>query len=129
MANQRKPATLGERLKWAREQSGLSATQVANRLGVKSQSVSAWEGDQREPRANKLLMLAGILNVSVAWLLEGSGKGPQERSIELELEEIAGRLESARSQVDKLSRQLDRATGKIDKLLERVRAARQQAAE
>ena len=33
------------------------------------------ENDLTEPRANKLQMLAGVLNVSIMWLLTGEGQG------------------------------------------------------
>jgi transcriptional regulator with XRE-family HTH domain len=127
MANRKAPDSLGERLRSAREKSGLTAKQVANRVGVKPQSLSAWEHDQREPRANKLLMLAGILNVSVAWLLEGSGKGPKVRSVELELEELETQITAARGQLQQIARELDATGRKVSALLKRVRAEREKA--
>ena len=39
-----------------------------------------WEEDRSEPRANKLQMLSGMLNVSLLWLLSGEGIGPEEPS-------------------------------------------------
>ena len=42
---------------------------IARRLGIKVETVNKWENDLAEPRANKLQMLAGILNVSLTWLL------------------------------------------------------------
>jgi transcriptional regulator with XRE-family HTH domain len=35
-----------------------------------------WENDRAEPRANRLDMLARILQVSISWLLDGQGTGP-----------------------------------------------------
>ncbi len=49
--------------------------QLARRLGVKKETVAAWENDLSEPRANKLSMMAGLLNVSIIWLLTGEGEG------------------------------------------------------
>jgi transcriptional regulator with XRE-family HTH domain len=37
--------------------------------------VRDWENDISEPRANKLQMVAGVLNVSLTWLLAGEGEG------------------------------------------------------
>ncbi|MEO0750111.1 MAG: transcriptional regulator, partial [Pseudomonadota bacterium] len=47
----------------------------AKRLGVKLATLKSWEDDFNEPRANKLQMLAGILNVSLSWILTGEGEG------------------------------------------------------
>ncbi len=68
-------ATLGDRVAAARQAAGLTQAGLAARLGVGSKVVSAWENDRSEPRANRLAMLAGLLNVSVTWLLTGRGDG------------------------------------------------------
>ena len=67
--------TFGDRLAGAREQSGMSPADLAKRLGVKLATLKSWEDDFNEPRANKLQMLAGILNVSLSWILTGEGEG------------------------------------------------------
>ncbi len=68
-------ATLGDRIAAAREAAGLSAKKLARRLGVKHATVQEWESDLSEPRANRLSMMAGLLNVSIMWLLTGDGDG------------------------------------------------------
>lgn len=68
-------ATFGDRVSGAREASGMSQAQLARRIGVKKTTLAAWEEDRSEPRANKLSMLAGLLNVSIMWLLTGEGDG------------------------------------------------------
>lgn len=68
-------ATFGDRLAGAREAAGLSQEDLARRLGVKVKTIHAWEDDLSEPRANRLQMLAGLLNVSLMWLLTGKGEG------------------------------------------------------
>jgi transcriptional regulator with XRE-family HTH domain len=68
-------ATFGDRLALAREHAGMDQAQLARRLGVKLVTVQNWEADRAEPRANKLQMLAGLLNVSMIWLMTGSGAG------------------------------------------------------
>jgi len=68
-------ATFGDRMAGAREAVGLSQETLAKRLGVKLKTIRAWENDLSEPRANKLQMLAGLLNVSLMWLLTGEGDG------------------------------------------------------
>ncbi|MBF9041732.1 helix-turn-helix domain-containing protein [Rhodobacterales bacterium HKCCE4037] len=67
--------TFGDRVTGAREAAGLSQSDLSKRLGVKVKTIRAWENDQAEPRANKLSMLAGILGVSMMWLLSGRGEG------------------------------------------------------
>lgn len=68
-------ATFGDRLAGAREAAGLTEEQFAKRLGVRLTTVQAWEDDAAEPRANRLQMMAGMLNVSIRWLLTGEGEG------------------------------------------------------
>jgi HTH-type transcriptional regulator, cell division transcriptional repressor len=69
-------ATLGDRITAAREKAGLSAAEAARRLGVRLSTFQAWEADASEPRANRLQMLAGLLGVSLRWLMTGEGDGP-----------------------------------------------------
>jgi transcriptional regulator with XRE-family HTH domain len=68
-------ATFGDRLVLAREAQGLTQAQLARRLGLRVDTVRNWESDRSEPRANKLQMLAGFLNVSMIWLMTGEGEG------------------------------------------------------
>ena len=70
--------TLGGRLCRARDATGLTAAQLARRLGVRSHTLQAWESDRSQPRANRLSMLAGVLGVSPSWLLHGVGASPNE---------------------------------------------------
>lgn len=68
-------ATFGDRVAAAREAQGLKNSVLARKLGVSSKTLDAWENDMSEPRANKLQMLSGVLNVSIPWLLTGEGTG------------------------------------------------------
>lgn len=68
-------ATFGDRVAAAREAVGISQGDLARRLGVKDKTIRAWEGDMAEPRANKLSMMSGVLNVTMRWLLTGEGSG------------------------------------------------------
>ncbi len=70
-------STFGDRLVLARDALGLSQKQLADRLGVKLKTLRHWEEDRAEPRANKLVMLAGMLNVSIVWLMSGDGNLPE----------------------------------------------------
>ena len=73
--------TFGDRVAGAREQAGMSQADLAKRLGVKLKTMKAWEDDLSEPRANKLSMMAGMLNVSLLWLLSGEGPGPSHHPL------------------------------------------------
>lgn len=68
-------ATFGDRLAGAREAADLAQDVLARRLGVKLETIHDWENDHSEPRSNKLQMVAGMLNVSMRWLLTGEGDG------------------------------------------------------
>jgi transcriptional regulator with XRE-family HTH domain len=48
---------------------------LARRLGVQVSTLRNWENDMSEPRANRLSILAGLLNVSMMWLINGEGEG------------------------------------------------------
>ena len=69
-------STFGDRLVLARETVGMDQAQLARRLGVRLQTLRNWEEDRAEPHANKLQMLAGMLNVSMVWLMSGTGAAP-----------------------------------------------------
>jgi len=77
-------ATFGDRLALARERQGLTQSQLARHLGLRVQTVKNWESDRAEPRANKLQMLAGFLNVSMIWLMTGEGNGPEPGDVPAE---------------------------------------------
>jgi transcriptional regulator with XRE-family HTH domain len=68
-------ATFGDRLAAARDRAQMSQAQMARRLGIKASTLRAWEQDLSEPRANRLSMMAGLLNVSMMWLMNGEGEG------------------------------------------------------
>ena len=69
-------STFGDRLGLAREAMGLSQAELAERIGVKAATLRNWEEDRAEPRANKLQMLAGLLNAPMIWLMSGQGEAP-----------------------------------------------------
>lgn len=107
--------TLGGRLSAARDSAGLSLADVANRIGVRKESLLSWEADRAEPRSAKLVDLAGILGVSPMWLMTGLGSGPLEENSDLPLEALRvqlQRLTAAHQECGRLisdiSRQIDR---------------------
>lgn len=66
-------ATLGGRLAEARAASGLDRAEVARRVGIPVGTLDAWEEGRREPRANRISTLAGVLGVPLVWLMIGEG--------------------------------------------------------
>jgi transcriptional regulator with XRE-family HTH domain len=97
-------ATFGDRVAAAREAQGLTQKALAKRMGIALKTVDAWENDLSEPRANKLQMLAGVVNVSMAWLLTGDGPGLSSPDAEVagpaqDVNELLIELRTLRSQV------------------------------
>lgn len=68
--------TIGGRISLARDAAGLTVAQISAVVGVTAETWSNWENDRAEPRANRLDMLARVLQVSIAWLIDGQGEGP-----------------------------------------------------
>lgn len=75
--------TLGDRLKKARSIKGLTQEDVARIIGVKSQTVSGYENNYRQPDADTLKRLADIYSVSTDYLLGRSDirETPEQRYI------------------------------------------------
>lgn len=68
--------TTGGRMSLARDASQLSIEEASSIVGVTPQTWHAWETDRATPRANRLAMIAGVLQISPTWLLCGRGTGP-----------------------------------------------------
>ncbi len=62
--------SIGTNIKALREERNLTQEQVAEQLGVSFQAVSSWERDEYKPDTDKLIRLAGVLNVSVSAIVE-----------------------------------------------------------
>ncbi len=67
---------LGTRIRKAREKQALTQSQLANRIGVKRNTIERWENEQSVPRINKLATMAGVLDVPLLWLLAGGDFAP-----------------------------------------------------
>ena len=68
----------GERLLAARQQSGLSQTQMAQKLGITQPGYAGWERRETALKPEHLVQLSAILNVTVDHLLgqeNGSKRG------------------------------------------------------
>ena len=117
-------ATFGDRLAGAREAAGMSQSQLARTLGVKKSSLASWEEDTAEPRANKLSMLSGLLNVSITWLLTGEGDGMTEPEVEddgLELGEYLAELRKIRASMRANAERAARLEKRMRRAVEQLR--------
>ena len=114
-------ATFGDRVAGAREQAGMSQKELAKRLGIRMSTLRAWENDLSEPRANRLSMMAGILNVSMMWLMTGEGEGVEApvdpepvndtvRELMIEMRDLRADLLKRAEQVGRLEKRLRAAT-------------------
>lgn len=106
--------TLGERICKARDAAGLSTAQLARRMGIKTSTLHGWESDRSEPRSNKLVLLAGVLNVSPTWLLVGRGTAP------LDEDDSGPEIESLRVGLDRAHKQALALVEEIERLKERI---------
>ena len=109
-------ATFGDRVLGAREKAGMTQAQLSRRLGIKLATLQAWEEDRSEPRANKLQMLTGMLNVSLPWLLSGEGIGPEEPNTAPLSEDVQEILIEMRAIKTDMNRTADRLS-KLEKQL------------
>ncbi|MFB9149579.1 helix-turn-helix domain-containing protein [Roseovarius ramblicola] len=108
--------TFGDRVAGARERAGMSQGELAKRLGVKLKTLKGWEEDLSEPRANKLSMMAGLLNVSLLWLLSGEGDGPDSPEMGDLDPDITGLLTEIRDIRTQIAYSTDRL-GRLEKTL------------
>lgn len=114
-------ATFGDRLAGARDAAGLSQAGLAEKLGVKLAVIQAWEDDLKEPRANRLQMVSGILGVSMSWLLTGDGDGPdapdEDNPMNNHLVDMLAEMRALRGQIAQSGEKLGRLEKRLRKAL------------
>ena len=113
-------ATFGDRLVAAREKSNLTQQDLAKRLGVKSSTIKSWENDNSEPRANRLSMLAGLLNVSITWLISAEGSGVEAPK---KMDEIPDDLHEPLKELMALRLNLLKNVDRINNIEKKLRAS------
>lgn len=106
--------TLGGRIVHAREAQGLTTSQLARRMGIKTDTLQGWESDRAEPRSNRLLTLAGMLSVSPTWLLTGVGEAPVEAFTETEMMHIRDSVVRMREQAMTLVDELEQLQRRLE---------------
>lgn len=110
-------ATFGDRLAAARDAAGMTQGDLARRLGVKLKTLQSWENDVAEPRANRLSMTAGLLGVSMVWLITGEGEGlpapeeaaaagPDLNAILLDIRAVKIQLQAGSEKLSRLEKRL-----------------------
>ena len=108
--------TLGGRIGRAREISGMTGEEAAVQLGVTLETWENWEADREEPRANRLAMLAGFLNVSASWLLYGIGESPSSGDYSEVLAELEERLAFVEENHAKTAEAIEAMKASIERL-------------
>lgn len=110
-------ATFGDRVAAARDMADMTQAQLARRLGVRVSTLRAWENDLSEPRANRLSMMAGLLNVSMMWLINGQGEGldapMEEATLPASAHEILNELRDLRTDMIARVEQMGRLEKKL----------------
>ena len=76
----RTPEQLPALLKGFRKQAGLTQGQLATRLGITQQTLSALERNANKVSADRLLQLLGILGVEMVLQPRGGDTGPAARA-------------------------------------------------
>ena len=99
-----------EVIKMRRKELGLTMKEVANAVGVSEGTVSRWEsGDIRNMRRDKIAILARVLNVPPAVLMdweEYDAELMERRKLSKELQDLANvaELENLRIAIDLIKR-------------------------
>ena len=73
---------IGERIRSAREQLGLTLKEVADGVGVSFQSVQQWEDGTSSPKKTRLNNLAKVLETTPEWLIFGAGHASKKDVVE-----------------------------------------------
>lgn len=107
--------SIGNRLRIARENADISKEQLARRIGVSVRVVESWEDGGSVPRGNRLQILAGILNISLRWLLEG-GEGDEADS----RSDAPDSIEAMHSELQRLYATLGQAKANVKQSLDRL---------
>lgn len=77
---------IGERIKKARVERGLTQAEVGEKMGVKGANISVLERNKRIPSYGTLCRIASALDVSVAELIENDHEAICDESTEYEKE-------------------------------------------
>ncbi len=84
--------TIGDRIKAARKEAGMTQKELGAALGISFQAVAQWENNLRNPKVETVLKIAKVLNVNPQRLLLQTGHSELYRDVEavttIELEQL-----------------------------------------
>jgi transcriptional regulator with XRE-family HTH domain len=102
-------AMLGNRIAEARRLKGYTMKEAARRMSVTEKTFKKWEGGTSKPRANKAQMLAGVLGVSLLWILDGEEQFEPEASSLSQLKNLGQKIE----RMTQLQQELNELTNEV----------------
>lgn len=109
-------AQIGRRITDARLILGDSVEVIAERIGVTTATAEGWESGDVPLRANHLNKVAGVLGISLSWLI--MGRGPEPLGDATELGRLRADLSAARSRLDDVLNELvvlDQRLARLDR--------------
>lgn len=78
--------TVGERIKEARQEKGLSQEELARIIGSTKSAISRYESGKRKPNLEQLKDIARALNADIVYLISGQTSAEVERGILIQAE-------------------------------------------
>ena len=84
---------IGERIKEARQERGLSQEELAQIINSTKSAISRYESGKRQPRIEQLKSIASALDVDVNWLMNGYTLEQRDQVLK---EKVSRRFEEAR---------------------------------
>lgn len=99
----------GNRIAQARNQKGYTLKEAARRMSVTEKTFENWEEGKILPRANKVQMLAGVLGVSLLWILDGEEQFEAEAGCLSQLEKLGQKVE----RISQLQQELNQLTNAV----------------
>lgn len=103
---------IGRRMAEARANAGLSQGDLGAQLGVLEATVAGWEDGTLAARSNMLTRAAGVLGVSLSWLVMSHGVGPTPDEPS-QLEDLRQTVLEVQAQITTLSRDLQRVAAEL----------------
>lgn len=73
--------SIGQRIKAAREQAGITQVELGEKIGVSGVAIMRYEKGTRQPRLQQLRQIAQVLNADVVYLISGQTSVEVERGI------------------------------------------------
>lgn len=90
-----------ERIKAARKAAGLKQAELAEKLGVKPNTITSYETGLRVPSDAIVISMCRELNVSEHWLRTGEGEMSLPKEPDAQLDEILGQIASGEDELIK----------------------------